>query len=781
MYKRKITAGLAIFSIILGGLYYAALPARLFITPYSYVLEDRNGNLLSATVADDGQWRFPLMQQVPDKFAKAVVLFEDKRFYRHHGVDLLALARATWQNLKAGKVVSGGSTLTMQVVRLWRQEPRTYLEKIIELILATRLELSYSKDEILNLYASHAPFGGNVVGMEAASWRYFGRNPEQLSWAEAATLAVLPNAPSLIHPGKNRDALLKKRNNLLVRLRDSGFIDDLELQLALAEPLPEKPVELPQMARHLLQRSRLENPKVYRIQSTLSESLQQRAEQVAHDHARRLQSNKIYNVAVLVAEVGSGQVLAYVGNAVADDSDAHGRQVDIIRSPRSTGSILKPFLYAAMLDEGKILPKTLLPDIPVMINGFAPKNFSLSYDGAVPADEALVRSLNIPAVHMLRGYRYEKFHALLKRIGMTTLSMPPDHYGLSLIVGGAEGTLWDIVGMYASMARVLNNPPDKRYRPVDYRPLHYLANEQVGNDRFESSGYLSASSIYQTFEVLTELSRPGEERGWKKFSSLQKIAWKTGTSFGFRDGWAIGVTPMYAVGVWVGNAGGEGRPGLTGIDAAAPVLFDVFNTLPASPWFAMPYSEMQQIAVCKLSGMRLSEACPLADTLWVVRRGLESDACSFHKWVHLSKDLKHRVHAGCAKVDEMVTVPWFVLPPVQEHYYVRRKMFYRTLPPFLSACQPAQGIAIMDWVYPKDGAKLFIPRHLSGEPGKAVFELTHRQKNAVIYWHMDGEFLGITQNKHQIPVNPGPGSHFLKVFDQQGQELSCRFTVISSQ
>lgn len=780
MQKRKRLFWFGAIVIILAGLYYSALPAELFHTPYSYVLEDSEGNLLSASVAADGQWRFPLTQHVSDKFAKAVVLFEDKRFYRHYGVDVLALARAIRQNLKAGKVISGGSTLTMQVIRLSRKASRTYLEKIIEIILATRLELSYSKDEILNLYASHAPFGGNVVGIEAAAWRYFGRSPEQLSWAEAATLAVLPNAPSLIHPGKNRQALLKKRNNLLLRLHASGYLDDLDLQLALEEPLPEKPVDFPQMARHLLDRSRFENPTTYRIRSTLQESLQRRTEQIAYDHARRLQANKIYNVAVLVAEVNSGRVLAYVGNAVADDSDDHGRQVDIVRSPRSTGSILKPFLYAAMLDEGKILSKTLLPDIPVMINGFAPKNFSLTYDGAVPADEALVRSLNIPAVHMLREYRYEKFYDLLKRLGMTTLSQPPDHYGLSLIVGGAEGTLWDITAMYASMARVLNNPPDKRYLSSDYRPLHYTTIEQRAKDQPESSGYLSASSIYQTLEVLTELGRPGEERGWKIFSSTQRIAWKTGTSYGFRDGWAVGLTPRYVVGVWTGNAGGEGRPGLTGIEAAAPVLFDVFNTLPVSPWFAMPYSEMQQIAVCKSSGMRLSDACQYSDTLWVGRRGLETKACLFHKWVHLSKDHKHRVHLGCAEASEMVTVPWFVLPPVQEHYYTRRKMSYRSLPPFITACQPSQGIALMDWVYPRDGAKIYIPRQLSGEPGKAVFELSHRQREAVVYWHLDGEFMGITQKSHQIAVNPGPGNHILQVFDEQGQELACRFTVISS-
>ncbi len=264
--------------------------------------------------------------------------------------------------------------------------------------------------------------------------------------------------------------------------------------------------------------------------------------------------------------------------------------VDIIKSRRSTGSILKPFLFAAMLDEGKILQRTLVPDVPTIINGFSPKNFSKEYDGAVPANKALIRSLNIPAVHMLRTYRYEKFHSLLKNMGMNTLDRSPDHYGLSLILGGAEGTLWDITGMYASMARTLNNywehPGKNRYNRSDFHPPHYIEprhesdlNQGGSEGNLEATSWLSAAAIFQTFDALKEVYRPGEESGWRYFSSSKKIAWKTGTSFGFRDAWAVGVTPHYAVGVWVGNADGEGRPGLTGTDAAAPLMFDIFSQL----------------------------------------------------------------------------------------------------------------------------------------------------------------------------------------------------------
>jgi penicillin-binding protein 1C len=377
--------------LLLSG-YWFCLPSVLFEEPCSTVLESSDGTLLSASIAEDGQWRFPAGDTVPEKFKEALILFEDKRFRSHPGVDLLSMGRALRQNIKAGRVVSGGSTLSMQVIRLSRKgKPRSLFQKGIELVLATRLELRYSKEEVLSLYAAHAPFGGNVVGLEAACWRYFGVDPENLSWAEAALLAVLPNSPSLIHPGKNRTLLKTKRDRLLDKLCEAGKIDAFTCSLSKEEPVPEQPHALPRMARHLLTRMSKEGFARQKIASTVDLHLQQRVEQIIQDHHERLKVNQIFNAAAIVLEVETGNVLAYAGNVESGHGD-HGNDVDIISSPRSTGSILKPFLYAAMLHEGKILPRALLPDVPVMINGFAPKNFSREYDGAVPADKALIRS-----------------------------------------------------------------------------------------------------------------------------------------------------------------------------------------------------------------------------------------------------------------------------------------------------------------------------------------------------------------------------------------------------
>lgn len=778
--KEKWKYGRYIF-LVIATAYYFCLSGPLFDAPYATLLTSRDGHLLSAAIADDGQWRFPVANAIPDKFAKAIIAFEDKRFYYHPGIDIGSLGRAIKENIRAGHIVSGGSTLTMQLVRLSRKgRSRTLWEKFIECILATRLELKYSKEEILKLYSAHAPFGGNVVGLDAACWRYFGRDADALSWGEAAMLAVLPNAPALIHPGRNRTLLVTKRNRLLDKLNHAGILDSLTCALAKQEAIPEKPQPLPRDARHLLTRAIGEGKAQQKIISTLDYNLQLRVEQIVADHHRLLKGNQIFNAAAIVLSVATGEALAYVGNTTVHDRHLHGDAVDIIRAPRSTGSILKPFLYSAMLDEGKILPATLLPDIPTIVAGFAPENFSNDYDGAVPADKALIRSLNVPAVHVLMNYRYEKFHALLKRMGMTTLTHDADHYGLSLVLGGAEGNLWDITGMYGSMARTLNHyfnhPGKNRYDFSDYMEPTYVP-RVTQSSTLEENSWLSAASIYQVFEMLKEVYRPGEETGWKYFTSSKKIAWKTGTSFGFRDGWAVGVTRDYVVGVWVGNADGEGRPGLTGTETAAPIMFDIFAQLSASKWFDIPLPEMTEIAVCTKSGMRASPFCDTQELRWVANSGLQSESCAYHIQIHLTDDSRYRVHAGCESISNMKSESWFVLPPVEEYYYRSKNIFYKNLPPYRADCQPPSTRANLDLIYPKADAKIFIPRELGGNLGKLIVEAAHRNPVAIVYWHLDGDYLGATVRTHRMPVQAGAGQHTLVLVDDSGEVFERSFEI----
>ncbi len=772
---------LAVIFAILSAWYVLALPSSLFNDPCSTVLEDANGELLGAKIAPDGQWRFPSSGKIPDKFAKALVTFEDKRFYSHPGYDMLATGRAMRRNLKSGRVEEGGSTISMQLIRLMRKgKDRTIGEKLVELVLASRLEFRYTKDEILALYASNAPFGGNVVGVEAAAWRYFGRPADELSWGEAATLAVLPNSPSIIHPGRNRDQLLLKRNKLLDKLKAQDYLSAEDAELAKYEALPMQPLPLPMVAPHLLDKATLTRQGQL-VKSTVNYQLQERVSRVLNRYVTDFRSNKINNAAAIVVEVKTGKVIAYVGNAAAASNNDKGSSVDIIPAARSTGSILKPFLFAAMVDEGLILPTTLVPDYPLHIAGFSPNNYNKTFDGAVPAKSALSRSLNVPSVRMLQNYSVEKFHRLLKQLGMTTLTKPSGHYGLSLILGGAEGSLWDITGMYVYMARTLNtfSTTDGHYNPDDLRSLYVFSDsEKKKNNRLEDRGLINASACWQTVEALSEVHRPEEEATWESFSSSRKVAWKTGTSYGNRDAWAIGVTPTYAVGVWVGNADGEGRSLLTGVGYAAPLMFDIWGLLPkSSEWFSRPYDDMQKIAVCHKSGYPASDLCEQVDSVWVGVKGSEMSVCPYHILVHLDEQEHYRVNSSCYPVSCMVNKPWFVLPPAQEWYYKMGHPDYQVLPPFRTDCLGSDSDHPIGIIYPVANTEIVIARQMDGSEGKAIFQAVHRNKNAVIFWHIDDEYVGTTVGDHRLPLAPKAGTHRLRLVDEEGNTIGLRFYV----
>jgi len=784
--KYKIVFLLILLSILIL-IFWFSIPDPLFSDPTCTVIEDRQGELLGAKIADDGQWRFPYNEDVPEKFKHSIISFEDRYFYYHPGINPYSLIRAAVVNIRSGRIVSGGSTLTMQVIRLSRKgKDRTIPEKLVEIFLAFRLELSYSKDEILSLYASNAPFGGNVVGLDAASWRYFGCAPSDLSWSEAAVLAILPNSPSLIHPGKNRNLLLVKRNRLLSKLYNTGKIDSTTYVLSTLEPLPENPLPLPSLSPHLLSRV-YQNHRGERIHTTLVKNIQERAEIIVESHHRTLKHNEIHNAACLILDVETGDVLAYVGNTQNPDQPEHGSDVDIITAPRSTGSILKPLLFCLMLNEGSILPGTLIPDIPTHYTGYTPKNFSLTYDGAVPAKKSLSKSLNIPAVRMLQQFGLERFHYYLTKLGMTTIDKSAEHYGLSLILGGAEGTLWDLTGIFCSFARILKhyNNYDGLYFESDLKNPNYILESSSHLDSSETKHILkgnnlvNASSIWLTFQSLIEINRPENEAGWKYFASSDHVAWKTGTSFGFRDGWAIGTTPDYTVGVWVGNADGEGRPNLTGIQTAAPILFDIFNFLPSGGWFDIPLDELRYIPVCRQSGHRAGMFCSDIDTILVPEQGLNTNPCPYHLIVHLTTDGKYRLNSECAKTSEMFHTTWFILPPVQEWYYQSKNPEYKQLPPLHPDCYSNENIAEMDLIYPKDNSRIYIPYELDGSKGQVVFEAAHRIHDASIYWHIDQEYIGTTQYIHQIGVCPEQGEHILTLVDESGNRLQTKIEVLT--
>ena len=748
--------------------YIFCLPRQLFHVPYSTVVTDRNGELLGARIASDGQWRFPPRTTTPEKIKQCLITFEDRHFYRHWGVNPVSISRAAYQNLKNKRIVSGGSTLTMQTIRLARNESRTFGEKFIEMILATRLEFRASKEKILSMYVSHAPFGGNVVGLDAAAWRYFGHSAEELSWAEAAMLAVLPNAPAMIHLSKSRQSLLNKRNRLLKQLCGRKIIDSSTYELAISEPLPDEPHPLPQIAPHLVSRFYQERNGKYSV-STIDRGIQSQIENVAERWSNEFNRSDIRNLAILVIDIRTNQVVAYCGN-VNFERKQSGNQVDVIQAPRSTGSILKPFLYYAMLQEGSLLPHTLLPDIPININGFTPQNFSLQFEGAVPASEALARSLNIPAVTMLQKYGVPKFHTFLRQIGLKTINRPASHYGLSLILGGAEATLWDVTNTYAHMGRSLLQLPQTE--------CSLLLSDSENSEAVTSAkttDIFQPGAVWQTFNALTEVNRP-EEIDWKSIPSMHPIAWKTGTSHGFRDAWAVGVTPHYAVGVWVGNATGEGKPGLVGARTAGPVLFDIFSLLPPTQWFKRPGNVFVKTEVCRKSGHLKGRFCEETDTLLILPAGLKTEACPYHHLVTLSADETHRIYENCANLEPTIQKSWFTLPPVWEWYYKQHHPEYSPLPPFKPGCGE-DALQPMQFIYPPMNARIVLPKQMDGSPGYMTAELAHGNPVTTIFWHLDNTYLTQTQDFHKISLQPTPGKHSLTAVDSAGNTVTTTFYI----
>ncbi len=758
------------------------IPDPLFQKPYATVLESREGRLLGARIASDGQWRFPPVDALPENIRTCFLQFEDQYFYIHPGINPVSIFRALKQNIQKGHIVSGGSTITMQTARMaLGNRPRTIKQKLIEIWLALRIEIRYSKKEILNIYASNAPFGGNAVGISAASWRYFGRPVQELSWAEAANLVVLPNAPGLIFPGKKDEVLLEKRNRLLAKLLHKGKIDSLTYNLAVAEPLAGKPKPLPMHAMHLLDRNIKEGASEKTIKSTLNYNLQLNVNQIVNDNYLNLKFNHIYNAAALVIDIKTGQVLAYTGNAGYRDPVDHGQEVDIITSRRSPGSLLKPFLYAMAIDDGLITPKQLLPDIPIYFQGFAPRNFDKQFRGAVPAHLALRSSLNVPFVSLLREYGYEKFHFNLLRLGLSSLDQAAGHYGLSIILGGGEVTLWEVAGLYAGLARNLeyfnNKKGAERYNECAFQPLSFYLNEQ--NTEKKTAEYaISAAATWHTLQAMQMLRRPDTQSNWQQFGNSRAIAWKTGTSYGYKDGWAIGMNSNYLVASWVGNADGEGRPGLTGVAAAAPLMFSIFEILGGEAVFNLPDADMAQLNICKKSGRIASDICPETEVVPVAKESLKTARCTYHKNLHLDATQSFLVHSGCYPVNMMVTRPWFMLPPSQAWFYKRHNADFSLPPVMMDACSDyAQGK--MEMIYPRNFTKVFVPVEIDGVLGRVVFEAAHYNPDAKIFWYLDDQFVGETSQNHQLGLFPEAGLHLLSLVDEQGRELSVPFEAIN--
>jgi penicillin-binding protein 1C len=756
----KVLSGIGLLVVVV-----LLWPIPDFPNHYSTVIYSKEGQLLGASIAEDGQWRFPAVDSIPEQLETCILTFEDQYFHYHPGINPLSVARAFYQNAKAGNIVSGASTITMQVARMRYRDSRTFLHKLNEMVASLKLELLNSKSEILQQYVSHAPYGGNTVGIRAATWKYFNRDLHQLSWAEYALLAVLPNQPSALFPGRKNEQLKKKRDQLLRKLFDEEYLDKFDYQLAVEEPLPENFFNVPDDNLQLLATMSKKYP--YKSTAlTIDRYWQAQTRSIAERYYPALLANGVENMAAMVIDLRNGHVLSYLGNA--PDKDADSYMVDIIQRPRSSGSLLKPFLLAKAIDRGMITPSTLLPDIPTFFGGFTPKNFDDDYQGAIPARDALARSLNIPFVHLLRDYSYEQFQIDLQQAGLSTISADPERYGLSLVLGGAEVTLWDICQAYFNHYQVLTgHDPDS---------ITLVPNSSKETSD-QARNYPSKIATWHMFDAMTQLVRPGKERNWEKFESSQVVAWKTGTSFGFRDAWAVGTNGTVLAAVWTGNADGEGRAGLVGSTTSGPILLELLRLSDHDQnWLEILKPVEKQYQICTRSGFKASNLCP-SEKLDLPPAADRLAICEYHREIRIDPGTGLQVNSSCLPVYQSEVDTIFNLPLAQAYYYQKKYRGYKPAPLWKEDCVSKDDSSI-EILYPTENRQIFIPRDGS-KVQKVILQANHGQEKSKLFWHLNDQYIGSTVSDHRMSISLGRGIYTLTISDIQGVSVSRNFEIIS--
>ena len=731
----------------------------------SRVLLDRRGQLVRVWLNQAHQVRFPPGAELSPKYRTCVEEFEDQRFRWHPGIDPVAVARALRQNFSSGHVQSGASTLTMQVARLRTPRDRTLWAKALEAAWSLRLEAHWSKPRIFAEYASLVPMGGNLVGVDAACWRFFGHSPAQLTWSEASLLAVLPNQPSALNLGKERPGLKRKRDRLLERLWKAGKLDTLTCALARQEPLPGSAGAFQFRAPQYAEQVALQAGPGF-VTGTLDLRVQDLAERRAEEQVRRLQGIGARNVAVLVMETKTGMIRAYVGSQDWADTLSAGKNDGVV-AKRSTGSLLKPFLYGLALQRGPWTPRSLLLDVPTWYGAFAPMNADQQYSGLVSMHDALVRSLNVPAVRMLADYGLDDFYWWLKGAGFGHLFRQPEGYGLPLILGGAEASLLELTPLYAMLLRDGRKvrpkllAADSATLPADTVPL------------------LNPGAAWLVAEILTDVKRPDIDEYHAWLDNQVPVAWKTGTSFGARDAWSIGVNAQWTIGVWIGNFEGHGIDGLSGAQSAAPLMFALFNDLTdrsRGTWVGAPNGHLRAIQVCPLSGDLAGPDCPRPELQLVPDGPRGARICALHRRMVTDRAGRFAVCSRCWNPADTAWSVETVTPPEARPYLEQRGLAAKKSIPHNPACTAVRGGTGLRLTYPDEGSRIFLPRGFEGLRGM-VAEAVSDDDEALLHWFVDGRPMGKTKGVHRLAMDLSEGAHELVVQDASGQVRRVRFQV----
>jgi penicillin-binding protein 1C len=728
---------------------------------YSTVITDRKGTVLHAYLTPDQKWRMKAeLNEISPTLKKTLIYKEDKYFYYHPGINMMAIGRAAVMNMLHLKRTSGASTITMQVARMLEPKRRTYIHKLIEIFRAEQLEWKYSKEEILQLYFNLVPYGGNIEGVKSASILFFEKSPDQLSLAEVTALSIIPNRPSSLRLGGsgNTDLIIKERNKWLLRFKADKICSDKDIADALDEPLKVSRHNAPALAPHLANRMR--KLAYNNIQTTIDLNMQLKLEKLVSDYHQSMASLNIHNAAAMVIDNRTHEVLAYIGSADFNNS-TDGGQVDGIRAIRQPGSTLKPLLYGICIDNGVLTPKTVLYDVPININGYAPENFDEKFNGYVTMEHALSNSLNIPAVKALNDLGKEKLINKLIDCDFKQVKKDANKLGLSLILGGCGVTLEELTGQFSAMGS-----------EGVYSPPIYIKGDTVK----KRVPILSPSANFMITEILSNPARPELPVNWESSQNMPRIAWKTGTSYGRKDAWSMGYNKNYTVGVWVGNFSGQGVAELSGANTATPLLFKIFNTIDynsSGDWFKMP-KECGIRLVCSETGMLPRGQCTNTTMDYFIPMISPNKTCDNYQEVCIAPNEQFSYCNYCLPENGYKKKSYKVVPPEMQSYFEDHRIAYERIPPHNPACERVFSNGAPKITYPVNGLEYFIDSK-EPEPIQLSCEVTNEVKE--VYWYVNSKFYRKAGAKEKVFFVPTDGAVKLSCTDDKGRNSSIQIKV----
>ena len=726
----------------------------------------RDGSLLRGFLSADHKWRLrtPLADISPH-LANTVLAHEDRWFHAHPGINPVSVVRSAWTNLRAGRVVSGASTITMQLARLVEPRPRSVSAKLLQAFRALQYEWVYSKDEILEMYLNLAPYGGNIEGVGAASHIYFAKPPAELSVAEACLLAVLPQSPTARHPLRRPEAARQARDRLIDRLEQRGVLDSPTAHLSRQQPLPREAGTIPFAAPHFCEWVTRRCPRQANLPTTIDRDLQAGVEKLLQAHVRQLLATGITQGSVVVLDSRTGELLVLAGSASYHDS-LHAGQVNGALALRSPGSTLKPFVYALAFDRGVATPATLLEDVPVQFGAYSPENYDGAYAGAVTAGQALRKSRNVPAVLLASElHRGGSFHAWLQEAGVRSLDRPAEHYGLALVLGGGDLTLLELAELYGILARQGVRLPTRLLRTEEPAP---------------GTRVLSRAAAYLTLQELVAVERPTLDAVWRAGTNQVPIPWKTGTSYGHRDGWSVGIAGEHVVAVWIGNFDGAGAPRLSGRSAAAPLLFDLIDLLPRrsrGQWHHRPV-DLGRREVCSLSGAPPSTHCPEIREAGYIPGVSPAGTCSLHRRVELDVLTGQTVCSRCRTAGQTqgkIVVWW---PARLATFLAANHMSECPVPPHRPDCPEFGRGEPPAIVSPQEGMEYHLRPSVPPADQQIALVASVGQASQCVYWFIDGLLYWQGDPGESVFLAPTPGRHRVSVKDDAGRVASTVLTVV---